>query len=56
MLRAKEGDSTTELFKLDEKWYLTVDGEPANDGRDGSAGNRPLPILPKVMGEFEVIS
>ena len=47
MLQTTEGDSTAELFRLDRKWYLTVDGEPANEGNGWISRKQALPMPPK---------
>ena len=55
MLQATEGDSTAELFRRDRKWYLTVDGEPANEGNGWISRKQALAHATEVMGEVEVV-
>ncbi len=56
MLQASEGDSVAELFRLEKKWYLTINGEPANDGKGWISRKQALAHATEVMGEVEVIA
>ncbi len=56
MLQATEGDSLAELSRLDKKWYLTIDGEPANEGKGWISRKRALEHAAEIMGEVEVIA
>ena len=55
MLQASEGDSTAELFRLDKKWYLNINGEPANEGNGWISRKQALAHATEVMGEVEVV-
>ena len=55
MLQATEGDSLAELSRLDKKWYLTIDGEPANEGKGWISRKQALDHAAEIMGEVEVV-
>ena len=56
MLQATEGDSVAELSRLNKKWYLTIDGEPANEGKGWISRKQALDHAAEIMGEVEVIA
>ena len=55
-LKATDGDATAEIFRLDGKWYLNVDGTEVGDGDGWTSRKQALEAAAEVLGEYEVIS